>query len=57
MRQQQERDFSNQRHLGYLRVAINSNLKKNIKDIKICTDFTMLEVKVLIIFSGTEDFC
>jgi hypothetical protein len=29
------------------------NLQENIGDIKVCTDFKMLEVKVLIIFSGT----
>jgi hypothetical protein len=28
-------------------------LKENIRDIKVCTDFKMLEVKVPLIFSGT----
>ena len=32
---------------------MESNLKENVKDIKVCTDFTMLEVNVPIIFSGT----
>ena len=29
------------------------NLKENVRDIKVCTDFTRLKVKVPIIFSGT----
>ena len=37
-------------------VAIESNLKENIRDIKVCTYFTILKVKVPIIFSGTEGF-
>ena len=32
---------------------IESNLKENVRDVKVCTDFAILEVKVPIIFSGT----
>jgi len=32
---------------------MESNLKENVKDIKVYTDFTMLEVNIPIIFSGT----
>jgi len=32
------------------------NLQKIIKHIALCTDFTILEVKVSIIFSGTWGF-
>ena len=34
-------------------MAIGYNLQENIRDIKACTDFKMLKVKVPNIFSGT----
>jgi hypothetical protein len=34
-------------------VATEHDLQENIRGIKVCTDFKMLEVKVPIIFSGT----
>jgi hypothetical protein len=37
-------------------VAIEHSLKENIGDVKVRTDFNMLEVKVPIIFSGTWGF-
>jgi hypothetical protein len=37
-------------------VAIEHNVLKIIGDIKVCTDFKMLQVKVPIIFFGTPVF-
>jgi len=37
-------------------VAIEYNLQENIGGNKVCIDFKMLEVKVPIIFSGTQGF-
>ena len=39
-----------------LRVATEYNLLRIITDIKVCTDFKMLQVKVPIIFFGTPVF-
>jgi hypothetical protein len=38
------------------RVAIEHNILKIIEDIKVCTDFKMLQVKVPIIFFGIPVF-
>jgi hypothetical protein len=35
-------------------VATEHTLEKNIGDIKVCTNFKMLQVKVPIIFFGTQ---
>jgi hypothetical protein len=48
--------FSSRRGLGCLGVAIEHNLLKIIRDIKVCTDFKILYVKVPIIFFGTPVF-
>jgi hypothetical protein len=37
-------------------VATKHNLKKIIRDIKVCTDFKMLKVKVPIVFSARRVF-
>jgi hypothetical protein len=44
--------FSSGRVLRCLGVAIEHNLSKDIRDIKVCADFKMPKVKVSIIFSG-----
>jgi hypothetical protein len=51
-----EMRFSNTIGLGCLGVAIEHNLLKIIRDIKLCTDFKILQVKVPIIFFGTPGF-
>lgn len=41
------------RQLGYPGVAIKYKLQKKIRDITVCIDFKILEVHVLVKFSGT----
>ena len=43
---------SSRKDLGCQGLAIESDLKENMRDIKVCTDFKMLKVKVPTIFSG-----
>ena len=37
-------------------MATEHDLYKNIRDVDVCTEFNMFEVKVLIIFLGTMGF-
>jgi hypothetical protein len=48
--------FSSGRGLGCLGLATEHNLLNITIDIKVCTDFKMLKVKVPIIFFGTQGF-
>ena len=44
--------YNSKKGLEYLGIATEYNLYKNIRNTDVCTEFEMLEVKVLIIFLG-----
>jgi len=48
--------FSNKRDLGCPEIDMEHILKIIIRDIKMCTDFKILKVKVPVIFFGTQGF-
>jgi len=49
--------FSNRKSLGYLRVLIEHNLYKIVRDIKLCTNFKIYQIRVpLVFFPGTGSF-
>jgi hypothetical protein len=45
--------FFSRKYLGCPGVTMESDLKENIRNFKVCTDFTMLKVNVPYISSGT----